>query len=133
MENSMDRDLRTRAVILVKELHILWDYVCICGEGNVLSRNPYWHSKKTKQCLAAIYASIDRSIEAILLFTAAYVKLKNSEIRLQAYYETYQFLFDFHDDIKKYEYEHRILIRDQDMLAKFKKLLYQSEYLLADL
>lgn len=129
----MEVSAKERGKTLVKELHILCDYVRICGEGNFLARNPYWHSKKTKQCLAAIYASIDRSIEYILLFTAAYAKLEQTSIQLQAYYETYHFLFDFHDEIRKFEYEHLILLRDKDTLAKFQKLLYQSEYLVMDL
>ncbi|MEG0329512.1 MAG: hypothetical protein RR624_03675 [Longicatena sp.] len=118
---------------LLKEINTLLSYINILTQGNFLERNPYWHSTKTKKVLVAIHESVNRSIEDIFLFSACVTKLENQHERLLAYFETYAFLFDFYDDIKRQEMDHRLLMKDQTLLTKFNELAYSSEYYVQEL
>lgn len=113
--------------VLTKDLAVLQLCLNECMKGHVLGRNPYLRSPRLKKKIDALHEAIERVIQDILLFTGELAKLEGMQNTLHSYYRTYAFLFEFNDGIRKEENDHRILMRDQDIIAKFNRLQYHSD------
>lgn len=111
---------------LAKSLQGLQLCLDSCTRGNAWQRNPYIRSSITKKNLEALHQSVEQVIQNILTFTAQCANQQFNAMQLHAYYKTYIFLFDFNDGIKREEYYHRILIRDEKTLLLFAKLQHES-------
>lgn len=91
-----------------------------CQHASLLHRNPYVRSHQAKENLKAIEENVQSCVDTILNYVAVLAKYHLCErTQLNAYFFIYQFLFDFHDGIKKQELEHRILIRDVEITSRF--------------
>lgn len=112
---------------LLKSLQVLRLCLHDCTQGSAFARNPYLRSPSMKKKLQALHEAIVVVIQDILINCADMAKVEGSRGLLQGYYGTYAFLFGFHEDITKEEYDHRILTRDPLLLAQFQKLFLQSE------
>ncbi|MGX8850674.1 hypothetical protein [Amedibacillus sp. YH-ame10] len=118
---------------LAKQIYVLRLCLKDCGKGSVWERNPYLRSSKVKKSLVALHESIERIIPCLMLFIAQYTKEAKDTHAMQRFYHSYAFLYDFNDGIKKEEYDHLILIQNQEMLLKFQNFFYQSERILQDI
>lgn len=96
-------------------------------QANLKDRNPYWHTKTAKDNIKALEDSVAQCITAILHYTAVLAKYKQRDaMELKAYFLSYNFLFQFQDDIKKHEIIHHIFIKDAIVTANFYRFFDQT-------
>ena len=96
-------------------------------------RNPYIRSNQAKKHLQALNQSVEQCVDALLSYTAL---LSTSGLcakkELHAYFFMYDFLFQFHDDIIRQEYAHRLLTRDVELTSRFYEFFRYSEQFIAN-
>ena len=96
-------------------------------------RNPYIRSNQAKKHLQALNQSVEQCVDALLSYTAL---LSTSGLcakkELHAYFFMYDFLFQFHDDIIRQEYAHRLLTRDVELTSRFHEFFGYSEQFIAN-
>lgn len=96
-------------------------------------RNPYIRSNQAKKHLQALNQSVEQCVDALLSYTAL---LSTSGLcakkELHAYFFMYDFLFQFHDDIIRQEYAHRLLTRDVELTSRFHEFFRYSEQFIAN-
>ena len=77
--------------------------------------------------------SVEQCVDALLSYTAL---LSTSGLcakkELHAYFFMYDFLFQFHDDIIRQEYAHRLLTRDVELTSRFHEFFRYSEQFIAN-
>lgn len=124
-----------RAVSLKEELHIyvlqLKQSVEQCQHASLLNRNPYVRSHQAKENLKAIEDNVHSCVDTILNYVAVLAKYHICDrTQLNEFFFIYQFLFDFHDGIKKQELEHRLFIRDVEITSRFHRFFdYTLDFL----
>ena len=76
---------------------------------------------------------MSNNVDALLSYTAL---LSTSGLcakkELHAYFFMYDFLFQFHDDIIRQEYAHRLLTRDVELTSRFYEFFRYSEQFIAN-
>lgn len=113
-------DVLRKGHILDIYVQVLEQNVKTVCEASFADRNPYFRSKRAKQNLQALVDTLQQCQDAIVLYMAALANVQLCSKQEQyAYYMIYQFLFDFHDDIKKQEWMHLLLIRDASCRKMF--------------
>lgn len=113
-----------------KDMYVLHLCVQACTQGNALQRNPYVRSPRTKKNLQALHEAIAKVTQDILILEGQLAKEHIRNKMIGSYYRTYSFLFEFNDGIRREEYDHLILLRDQAVLGKFTRLRYHTDSLL---
>lgn len=120
----MDEQERTYITKIKKELQAsvleVKHSLVACQHASLLDRNPYLRTSKAKKNVTQLEQSIHRCLDALLQFSAVLAKYELCERqKMHSYFFTYQFLFDFHDGIKKQELIHQILIKNIELTSHF--------------
>lgn len=98
-------------------------------KAGMIHRNPYLHSRKAKENLKMVQDSAGQCLETIFLYVASLARegiCDKSE--LNEFFFQYEILFGFQENVKKYELQHLILMKDQVFTAKLYKFILYSEY-----
>lgn len=98
-------------------------------QASLLHRNPYLHSRKAKENLKMIQDSCSQCLDTIFLYVALLAKEHLCDKKeLREFFFQYEVLFGFQEDVKKFELQHLLLIKDQELTAKLYKFILYTEY-----
>ena len=109
-------------------IHQLEDVVHAITQASWVKRNPYIHSRMITKKLKEFDCQLEACIEQIVKYTGLVAsKGISKEKELLAYYYVYEFLFSFHDEIRRQENIHLLLIRNASILAQFERFFEYSK------
>lgn len=128
MEATIKRQVHLEGAKLSLYVKTMKQQLEVLQHAPLWDRNPYIRSTQAKKNLKALKESVEQCVDVLLSYTAL---LSANQIcdkkELHAYFFVYDFLFQFHDDIMRQEYAHRLLLRDVELTSRFYEFFRYSE------